>query len=64
MSKLSRGAGVAEGKGEDLIGQILTAQHQRGHSGFWGGIQIYETPVHVLLTSNPWCGSVLSILRY
>ena len=30
------GAGMGEGKGEDLIGQILTAQHQRSHRGFWG----------------------------
>ena len=30
------GAGMGKGKGEDLIGQILTAQHQRSHRGFWG----------------------------
>ena len=30
------GAGMREGKGEDLIGQILTTQHQRSHRGFWG----------------------------
>ena len=30
------GARTGEGKGEDLIGQILTAQHQRGHRGSWG----------------------------
>ena len=30
------GAGMGEGKGEDLIGQILTTQHQRSHRGFWG----------------------------
>ena len=41
------GAGMGEGK--DLIGHILTAQHQRSHRGFWGGIQIYETPVQALL---------------
>ena len=27
---------MPEGKGEDLIGQILTTQHQRSHRGFWG----------------------------
>ena len=30
------GAGMREGKGEDLIGQILTTQHQRSHRRFWG----------------------------
>ena len=30
------GAGMREGKGKDLIGQILTTQHQRSHRGFWG----------------------------
>ena len=30
------GAGKRNGKGEDLIGQILTTQHQRSHRGFWG----------------------------
>ena len=30
------GAGMREGKGEDLIGQILTTQHQRSRRGFWG----------------------------
>ena len=30
------GAGKRVGKGEDLIGQILTTQHQRSHRGFWG----------------------------
>ena len=29
-------AGKRDGKGEDLIGQILTTQHQRSHRGFWG----------------------------
>ena len=47
------GAGMAEGKGEDLIGQILTAQHHRSHRGFLGGIQIYETPVQGLLSLLP-----------
>ena len=28
------GAGMREGKGEDLVGQILTTQHQRSHRGF------------------------------
>ena len=28
--------GVGEGKGEDLIGQFLTAQQQRSHRGFLG----------------------------
>ena len=27
---------MREGKGEDLIGQILTTQHQRSHKGFLG----------------------------
>ena len=27
---------MPEGKGEDLIGQILTAQQKRSHRGFWG----------------------------
>ena len=49
-SKLSRGAGVGKGEGEDLIGQILTAQHQRSHKGGSGsGIQIFETAVQALL---------------
>ena len=26
---------MGKDKGEDLIGQILTAQHQRSHGGFW-----------------------------
>ena len=30
------GAGMREGKGEDLIGQILTTQHQRSHKGVLG----------------------------
>ena len=30
------GVGVGEGKGEDLIGQFLTAQQQRSHRGFLG----------------------------
>ena len=30
------GAGKRNGKGEDLIGQILTTQHQMSHRGFWG----------------------------
>ena len=30
------GAGMREGKGEDLIGEILTTQHQMSHRGFWG----------------------------
>ena len=47
------GARTGEGKGEDLIGQILTAQHQRGHRGSWGGIQIYETPMQALLSLFP-----------
>ena len=40
-------------QGEDLIGQILTAQHQRAIAGFGGGIQIYETPVQALLLFSP-----------
>ena len=36
-------AGMREGKGEDLIGQILTTQHQRSHRGSGGGIQMPET---------------------
>ena len=36
-----RGAGVRKGKREDLIGEILTAQHQRGHRGFfWDAGQV------------------------
>ena len=36
-----RGAGVRKGKGEDLIGEILTAQHQRDHRGlFWDARQV------------------------
>ena len=42
------GAGKRVGKGEDLIGQILTTQHQRSHGGSGGGIQIHETPVQAL----------------
>ena len=30
------GAGMREGKGEDLIGEILTTQHQMSHREFWG----------------------------
>ena len=30
------GEGMREGKGEDLIGQILTTQHQRSHKGVLG----------------------------
>ena len=30
------GVGMREGKGEDLIGQILTTQHQRSHKGVLG----------------------------
>ena len=30
------GAGKRNGKGEDLIGQSLTTQHQRSHREFWG----------------------------
>ena len=37
------GAVVGEGKGEDLIGEILTARHQRDHRGF------FETPEQVPL---------------
>ena len=36
---------MREGKGEYLIGHILTTKHQRSHRGSGGGIQIYETPV-------------------
>jgi len=41
---------MREGKGEDLIGQFLTTQHQRSHSigGSGGGIQIYETHKNAL----------------
>ena len=44
------GAGMREGKGEDLTGQFLTTQHQRSHSigGSGGGIQIYETHKNAL----------------
>ena len=42
------GAGMREGKGEDLIGQILTTQHQRSHRGFWGS------------NSNAWDASASS----
>ena len=42
------GAGKRNGKGEDLIGQILTTQHQMSHRGFWGW------------NSNAWDASVSS----
>ena len=42
------GAGMPEGKGEDLIGQILTIQHQRSHRGFCGW------------NSNAWDASAIS----
>ena len=65
MSKLCRGAGVAEGKGEDLIGQISSAKQQRAHRGFWGGIQVYETSVQArgrsCLQGNLWYSPPASV---
>ena len=42
------GAGMREGKGEDLIGQILTINTRGAIGGSGGGIQMYETPVQAL----------------
>ena len=44
---------MREGKGEYLIGHILTTKHQRSHRGSGGGIQIYETPVQALISLFP-----------
>ena len=54
------GAGKRNGKGEDLIGQILTTQHQMSHRGFWGWNSMHETPVQAL---PPLCPPPPPLLR-